>query len=78
MKSRLTTSRTSGNRKISAVPVVLSRSFGAKRSGFGRGRPVRWGLVFKAMVIAGAEDGGVIKVISESKLAIEVWKLMSL
>jgi hypothetical protein len=69
MKSPLTTSRTSGNRKISAVPVVLSRSLGAKRSGFGRGRLVRCGLVLKAALIADAEDGGVIRVISEYEVS---------
>jgi hypothetical protein len=48
---------------------VLSRSLGAKRSGFGRGRLVRCGLVLKAALIADAEDGGVIRVISEYEVS---------
>lgn len=63
MKSPLTMSRTSGRRNIWAVPVFWSKPFGAIRTGFGNGRLVRCGFVFKAAVIEGADAGGATKVI---------------
>lgn len=64
MKSPLISLRTSGNRKICAVPVVWSKSTGAMRSGFGEGNAVRCGLVFNAAWIAGADAGGATRWIS--------------
>ncbi len=69
MKSPLISLRTSGKRKICAVPVVWSRSFGATNSGFGSGRPVRYGLVFSAVWMAGADAGGATKMMSVLVLA---------
>ena len=57
--------RTSGKRKICAVPVVSRKSSGANTRGLGSGNPVRCGLVFKAVVMAGADEGGVISVMPE-------------
>ena len=68
MKSPLIVERTSGSRKISAVPVFWSRSFGASKSGFGRGSEVRWGFVARADLIADAVDGGAMRVISRDVL----------
>lgn len=64
MKSPLISLRTSGRRKICAVPVVWSKSTGAIKSGFGEGNAVRCGLVFSAAWIAGADVGGATRWIS--------------
>lgn len=66
MKSDLTSSRISGKRKISAVPVFWSRPAGARMSGRGKGRPVRNGFVLKAVVSASEAEGGHIKVMPGS------------
>lgn len=64
MKSPVMIERTSGSRKICAVPVVWSNPSGASKTALGAGRDVRCGFVFNAAVIAGADAGGVINVIS--------------
>lgn len=51
------------------MPVFWSRSAGANKSGFGRGSPVRCGLVFIAAVMAGADEGGQIRVISKGRVS---------
>lgn len=49
--------------------MLWSNSFGANKFGIGRFAKWNWGLVFKAVFIAGAADGGAIRVISEILLA---------
>src|SRR4051794_31276565 len=63
-KSEVTTACSSGRRRISAVPVFWSRSFGARRSGRGKGRLVRKGFVLRAVEMASAADGGQTTVMS--------------
>lgn len=64
MKSPLMTSRTSGRRKISAVPIVSSRFSGARRTGLGVGNLAKYGFVSMASLIAGAAELGATSVIS--------------
>lgn len=64
--------RTSGRRRISAVPEFWSRSSGARTSGRGRGRAVRKGFVLRAVVRAWRALGGQIRVMSERKLGFRV------
>lgn len=55
---------TSGWRRISAVGVFCDRDSGERMFGFGRGREVRWGFWARAVWIALAEEGGVMRLTS--------------
>lgn len=64
MKSPVIAAWISGWRRISAVGVFWESEDGARRSGLGRGREVRWGFWARAVVMAAAEEGGVMSLIS--------------
>ena len=64
MKSERMTFCTSGRRSNSAVGVVCSRSFGARRSGDGEGSEVKNGFCARAAAIVLFEVGGVTSVMS--------------
>ena len=63
-KSPIMTARTSGWRRISAVPEVGSRLSGASMSAFGRGSDVRCGFWDRAASIGFDDEGGVMRCIS--------------
>lgn len=56
------------------MPVFWSRSAGARTSGRGRGKAVRYGFVFRAVVMDSSALGGQIRVISWRRL---VWVVLS-
>lgn len=60
----MTVARTSGNLRISAVPVFWSRSLGARSVGLGKGRLVRTGFRLRADDIAFSVDDGQMIVMS--------------
>ena len=64
MKSPVIAAWISGSRRISAVGVFWEREEGARKSGFGRGREVRCGFWARAVVMAAAEEGGLMSLIS--------------
>ena len=64
MKSPVIAAWISGSRRISAVGVFWEREDGARRSGLGSGREVRCGFWARAVVMAAAEEGGVMSLMS--------------
>lgn len=64
MKSPVIAAWISGSRRISAVGVFWEREDGARRSGLGSGREVRCGFWASAVMMAAAEEGGVMSLIS--------------
>lgn len=63
-KSPVMTARTSGWRRISAVPEVGSKLCGARMSAFGRGSDVRCGFWDRAASIGLDDEGAVMRCIS--------------
>lgn len=64
MKSPVIVASISGWRRISAVGVFWERDGGARMSGLGSGREVKCGFWARAVVMAAAEEGGVMSLIS--------------
>ena len=64
MKSPVIAAWISGSRRISEVGVFWESEEGARRSGLGRVRDVRCGFWARAVVMAGADEGGVMSLIS--------------
>ncbi len=70
MKSPVIAAWTSGSRRISAVGVFWESEEGARRSGLGRGRDVRCGFWARAVVMAAADEGGVMSLMSFDSLLV--------
>ena len=64
MKSPVMAAWISGCRRISAVGVFWESEEGARRSGLGRGRDVRCGFWARAVVMAAADEGAVMSLMS--------------
>lgn len=64
MKSPVIAAWISGSRRTSAVGVFCEREEGARRSGLGSGRDVRCGFCARAVVMAAADEGGVMSFMS--------------
>ena len=64
MKSPIIAAWISGSRRTSAVGVFCEREEGARRSGLGSGRDVRCGFCARAVVMAAADEGGVMSFMS--------------